>query len=203
MSTAIEELTGKLNPIISQTANYYPNSLEYRQGLNKIIVLMLNSKALLRSHSPHYEDCLQDTLLAFCRRFQKLARSGNEIDSVYLVRWFNRYLRWRLFDRYREPSHLTFIDNIAVSEGEDIALMLETFTNWIATDPDGKLRQTSMKKYARVTAQVLLQRRFPDCNAWKDISSEFNVPFQSLISFFKRSCVPLLKEFAKREGYGE
>jgi hypothetical protein len=203
MSTAIEELDTKLKPIVWEIANYSPISLEYRQGLNKIIRLMLNSKALLRSHSPHYEDCLQDTLLAFCRRFKKLVEKGDDIDPVYLINWFNRTLRWRLFDRQTQPSHLTFIDNIPASEGEDIALMLETFINWIATDPDGQLRQTRMRKYTHVTAQILLQRRFPDCNLWEDISSELSVPLPSLSSFFKRLCLPLLKEFAKKEGYGE
>jgi hypothetical protein len=202
MNTAIEELTPKLNLIVWKTANYSPNSLEYRQGLNKMICLMLNSKALLRSHSPHYEDCLQDTLLAFCQKFEKLAISGNEINSAYLVRWFNRYLRWRLFDRQKQPSHLTFIDNIPASEGEDATLMLETLTYWIATDPEGKLRNSCMKHHHHINAQILLERRFPTQMPWKLISSELNVSIPTLSAFFQRHCLKLLSDFAKSQGYG-
>jgi hypothetical protein len=149
-----------------------------------------------RSNSPNYEDALQNTCLTFCLKIQNLAVLG-QIDSVHLIFAFNRYLRWRLFDEKVKPCHLEFIDNIAAPQ--DTAIAFDRIVEWISTDPDRVLSQTSMPKYNHITAQIILKHRFPAITGWKELSRRLNAPISSLSAFFRRRCLPLLREFAQNE----
>jgi hypothetical protein len=75
--------------------------------------------------------------------------------------------------------------------------------SYIENDPDNKLQQCHPKEKPKCNAQVLAQRMFlkepPD--KLKPISREMDIQYQTLVSFWKRKGLPLLREIVTELGY--
>jgi hypothetical protein len=83
----------------------------------------------------------------------------------------------------------------------DIPPILEETYQWAQTDPDGELRKIHIRERPDVTCQILILRRLPPETPWKTIALEFNLPESTAPNFYKRECLPRLRNFALKQGY--
>ena len=85
----------------------------------------------------------------------------------------------------------------------DIPPILETTRKWIETDPNGELRRTYIQGNPKVNCQVLLLQRLPPESSWEDLAVQYQMSVSTLSSFYRRQCLPRLREFGESQGYLE
>lgn len=93
-----------------------------------------------------------------------------------------------------------YIENLQKQNIQRIGLEVESY---LENDPDNRLKQCHPKEKPDCNAQVLAQRIFlkepPD--KLKAIAREFDIKYQTLVSFWKRKGLPLVQEIATQFGY--
>lgn len=214
----MNSLEERLRQLVEEACRYPPGSSQRRKNLTKIIRLI--SKKLWYEYTPYYQDALQQTWVYFC---QNICEGKNNTGKAYdpdratIITWLNYYLKRRLQDfrieaqKERDKTVTTKIESLGdtnqttdLVEGlpaePEVPPLLEQLSKWVQTDPDGELSQIQIKG-SQVTAQVLIQRRLPPEETWKDLAAEFGLPISTLSSFYQRKCLPLLRKFAESEGY--
>jgi hypothetical protein len=97
---------------------------------------------------------------------------------------------------------LNNIENPPSYSDSPLAILEET-KKWVRADPEGELRSVHIKERPDVTCQILILRRLPPETPWKNIALEFNLPPSTAPNFYKRECLPRLRNFAKNQGYLE
>jgi hypothetical protein len=97
----------------------------------------------------------------------------------------------------------TLDEQIAVLQQQadrEVATQIEA---WIESDPDGQLQNCHPRSRSGCHCQVLSYRMIvrdpPD--SFTQIATELNIPYQTLVSRWKRSCLPLLQAQARSFGY--
>ena len=97
----------------------------------------------------------------------------------------------------------TLNEQIAVLQQQadrEVATQIET---WIESDPDRQLQNCYPRNCDGCHCQILSYRIIvkdrPD--SFTQIAKDLNIPYQTLISHWKRSCLPLLQAQAKSLGY--
>ncbi|MCC5662266.1 sigma-70 family RNA polymerase sigma factor [Nostoc sp. XA010] len=184
-------------------------SLMRRQKLSEIVRVVMKSGKLWKENTAYYNDALQQTWLYFCRNPEQYNQ-----ESCTVFTWLNNCLKWRLQDfRSREAqiqaktvrlSSLK-IENItgaieSLPPTDDIPPILQETYQWAFTDPDNDLASTHVKGRPDVTCQILILRRLPPETPWKNIAKEFDLPPSTAPNFYKRECLPRLRNFAIRQG---
>jgi hypothetical protein len=85
-------------------------------------------------------------------------------------------------------------------ENREIATQIEA---WIALDPDRQLETCYPRDRNRCHCQLLSSRVIlkdpPD--SFTQIARDLNIPYQTLVSHWKRSCLPILQAQAQKLGY--
>ncbi|MEM6398609.1 MAG: sigma-70 family RNA polymerase sigma factor [Cyanobacteria bacterium P01_D01_bin.116] len=211
----MDKLDEKLSQLIRDTCQHPRGSLKRQRGMTEIIKL-IQRKLWKDNSNRFYGDALQRTWLYFCRNLCE-ATTGQKFDPERssVITWLNAYLKLELrkFRCNENEQRMRFVSEITTDTGEvidpletvaaprDIPPIVETSKKWLETDPTGELRSTHMSGHPEITCQAILLRRFLSEKSWKDISAEFNVPLQSLNTFNRRYCQPLLKKFAEEEGW--
>ena len=192
----------QLKQLILETCKYPPGSLERQTSLTKLIIAIKRSKKLWWENTPYYQDALQKTWIFFCQNLCTVYDS--KLSTV--TTWLNRYLKWRLKDFYLEgkanpgvSSNDAIIDNLVAKP--DIPPMLENTLQWAKQDPSGELRRIHIKGYPQITCQILILHRLPPETSWKELSTEFGLSISTLSNFYRRECMPRLRNFGKSEGY--
>lgn len=93
-----------------------------------------------------------------------------------------------------------YIENLQKQNIQRIGLEVELY---LENDPDNRLKQCHPREKPDCNAQVLAQRIFlkepPD--KLKAIAREFDIKYQTLVSFWKRKGLPLVQEIATQFGY--
>jgi DNA polymerase III psi subunit len=204
------DLNQQLQELAIQARLNPAKSLKRRQKLNEIVRLVTKSNKLWQENTPYYKDALQQTWLYFCRNIEQYDPSRCSV-----ITWLNNCLKWRLQDYCKaeakkrattiSPSQSTtgeIIDPInKISASPEMPPILEETYQWVQTDLDQELRNTHVKGHPNVTCQILILRRLPPEVPWKDIAQEFNLPLSTAPNFYKRECLPRLRNFARRQGY--
>jgi len=150
---------------------------------------------------------------------------------VRLIKRFNRIVKNKEFDEYRKQGKQPFsLDNpLSEDEGNDTYLDFVTYEGfidenyqpsnlppddfvqsigsklwqYINADPEEKLRGCHPKHRSDANCQVIAQRlqlKDPPDNL-ADIAKELDINYQTVNSHWKRSCLPLLRQIARKFGY--
>lgn len=206
----------RLRQLVAQTCRHLPDSVERQQGLTQIVRLIVKSGKLWQDNAPYYEDALQQTWLYFCRNICE-ANTGEKYDPNWssVITWLNAYLKRRLQDgrilkqtalaQTAAGTRLELDESIDVIETlpapPDIPPILEATRQWAQTDPDGELRRIHIQGYPQVNCQVLLLKRLPPEHSWETLAAQFGVSISTLSSFYRRQCIPRLRQFGESQGY--
>jgi hypothetical protein len=207
---AVDDLNQQLQQLVAFACSYPARSLQRRQKLNELVRVVMKSGKLWKENTPYYKDALQQTWLYFCRNPEQY-----NPESCSVITWLNNCLKWRLQDlcssKAEDQARTVFglmpgteettdqIENLPASP--DIPPILEETYQWAETDPDGDLCSTHVKGRPDVTCQILILRRLPPETSWKTIALEFNLPPSTAPNFYKRECLPRLRNFALTQGY--
>jgi hypothetical protein len=93
-----------------------------------------------------------------------------------------------------------YIEALQQQANQEIAIQI---TAWITTDPDNILQNCCLRNHQHCNCQILSKRLLvqdpPD--SFKKISQDLDIPYQTLVSHWKRSCLKLLKNTAKNFEY--
>ncbi|KAM3113678.1 sigma-70 family RNA polymerase sigma factor [Phormidesmis sp. 146-33] len=212
----MSELEETLRRLVREACGHDRGSPVRQRNLTKIIRLV--APKLWKENKPYYADALQQTWVYFCRNLcEGDTADPYDPDAAGVATWLNAYLRRRLqdffikeredikitapprqFGRLGEDSEFDPVDNLIASP--DIPPLLEAVRAWAESDPNGELR-SHIKGSPAVTCQILILRRLPPENSWKELSEEFGLPIPTLSSFYQRQCMPRLRKFGESEGY--
>ncbi|WP_375500565.1 sigma-70 family RNA polymerase sigma factor [uncultured Nostoc sp.] len=208
----VSNLNLQLQHLVAQACSHPAKSLMRRQKLSEIVRVVMKSGKLWKENTAYYNDALQQTWLYFCRNPEQY-----NPQSCSVITWLDNCLKWRLQDfRSREaqiqaktiPLSSLEIENTTgaienLPAAADIPPILQETYQWVSTDPDNDLTSTHVKGRPEVTCQILILRRLPPETPWKNIAKEFNLPPSTAPNFYKRECLPRLRNFALRQGYHE
>lgn len=205
----------QLRELVIATCRCKYNSIERQQGLTKIVRLIVNSGKLWKEASPYYEDALQKTWLYFCRNLCE-ANTGEryEPNRSSVITWLNAYLRRRLQDFRIEEYEIAQTTSFPVGEADeavdptaalvappDIPPILEATITWAKTDSDGELSSIHIQGHPRVNCQSLILQRLPPETSWEKLSEKYGISISTLTSFYRRQCLPRLRQFGESQGF--
>jgi hypothetical protein len=208
----VHDLNQQLSQLVAEACSYPARSLMRRQKLSEIVRVVMKSGKLWKENTPYYNDALQQTWLYFCRNPEQY-----NPERCSVITWLDNCLKWRLQD-FRTWEAKNQAKNVSSSTLEieeitntienlpanpEIPPILEETYQWATTDPDGELASTHVKGRPEVTCQILILRRLPPETPWKNIAQEFNLPPSTAPNFYKRECLPRLRNFALKQGYHE
>lgn len=207
----------QLRQMVEDACRHRSGSVQRQKNLTRIIRIVSNK--LWKDYNPYYQDALQQTWIYFCQNICE----GNTADPYNpdrgtVVTWLNSYLKRRLQDFYIEdqkqkaktvsphPSKLGDSDEVInpienVAAEPEVPDLLEEVRRWVEDDPTGELSSVHISNCPQVTCQVLILRRLPPEQSWKELAKEFNVSISTLSSFYQRQCLPRLRKFGESEGY--
>ena len=206
---------GEIRQLIDAACQAPVGSIQRQKSLTQLIRLI--APQLWRDSSPDYADALQQTWIYFCRNLCESA-TGERYDSdrATVVTWLNYYLKKRLqtyFHRARVQQSRQVGETLQ-GDGErgtavveriaapaDIPPILEAVRRWATTDAAAELRKVHIAGHPEVTCQLIILRRLPPEQSWKDLSHEWGIAIPTLSSFYQRQCLPRLRNFGKAEGY--
>ena len=212
---AVIEIEEQLRQLVAETRMHKPGSTEYLQGLTQLIRLIVKSGKLWKDNSPYYEDALQQTWIYFCRNLCEATTANKyDPDRGSVITWLNAYLKRRLQD-YRIQAYAklqTTNEKISAAGGAidlmetleappDIPPILENTRQWAQTDPDGGLRHVHIQGHPNVTCQALILHRLPPETSWETLAAKFGLSVSTLSSFYRRQCLPRLRQFGESQGY--
>ena len=201
----------QLRDLVTQACHHPPGSLPRQRHLTHIIRLV--TPRLWRENVPYYQDALQKTWLYFCKNIC----NGYDPNLGSVPTWLNAYLKRRLQDGYidtikkqqnesppvwqdKNGELVDVMDNIPDQRG-DVEPLWEKVREWAKADPTGELRQIHIKGHPAVTCQVLILRRLLSETSWQTLADEYGVAIPTLSSFYRRQCMPRLRNFGETEGY--
>lgn len=210
MTNVVDHLNQQLQQLVAEACSYPAKSLMRRQKLNEVVRLVMKSGKLWKENTPYYNDALQQTWLYFCRKPEQY-----NPESCSVITWLDHSLKWRLQDLrasiLEEQAKIVHASTPGTEEASDslenlpaapdIPLILEETFQWVKTDPEGELGSTHVKGRPDVTCQILILRRLPPETPWKTIAKEFNLSPSTAPNFYKRECLPRIRNFALRQGY--
>ncbi|MGK7923911.1 MAG: sigma-70 family RNA polymerase sigma factor [Spirulina sp.] len=199
---------------IAEICRHPQGSPAYNRGMTRLIQSVLRSGKLWQEATDYYADALQKTLLFLS---QNLC-GAYDPNRGSLATWMNSHLKWRLHDYRleRQQEKQNTVSPVSPLTGDTFLNWLENFPappdvppiwedtlHWAQTDPDGSLQTLHIRDRPDLTAQVLILRRLPPETDWKTLEAEFDCSYSTLASFYQRQCKPLLRNFAKSQGYIE
>ncbi len=91
------------------------------------------------------------------------------------------------------------IDNLVAKP--DIPPILEDTIQWVKEDSSGELKRTHIRGYPQINCQTLILHRLPPETSWQKLAQDFGVSISTLSNFYRRECMPRLRNFAQSEGY--
>jgi hypothetical protein len=172
------------------------------------------SPLLWRADTSHYADAQQQMWRFFVERGIDTYNPA----SGSLVSWLNSHLWYRHQDLVRQAAqrqcHERAIAPAAeIEQGYPATIrdlpapeygsleMLEQVRQWVETDAEQQLRRIRLRDRPQVNAQILILLRLPAETPWKQISAQFQVAVPTLSSFYRRNCLPPLRQFGQAQGF--
>lgn len=200
----------QLRELVTQACQHPPGSPLRQRHLTQVIRLV--TPRLWRESVPYYQDALQQTWVYFCKNIC----AGYDPNLGSVPTWLNAYLKRRLQDFYiatqkqkaNEISSWQDKDGEVVDVTEGLAddrgtaePVWEKVRTWAEADASGELRSLHIEGHPDVNCQVLILRRLLSETSWKALSEEYGVAIPTLSSFYRRQCMPRLRNFGESEGY--
>ena len=213
----MDDINEKLLELYRKACDYPAGSRQRKKIITDMIRLMDKSGGLSKKSSQYYdrdyyEDAWQETRLFFVKNLFEIYNP----EKGTILAWLNSNLNWKLYELWlkkKEKGAKTVPSQVESDEGKvmdlveniparpDIPPMETEVRAWVEADADGKLRNCHIKGHPEANCQVLILRRLPPETKWKDISAEFNIEVPTLSSFYRRNCLPRLREFGESKGY--
>jgi hypothetical protein len=102
------------------------------------------------------------------------------------------------FDLNTLDAHIQLLQQ---QERQGIAAQIEA---WIALDPDRQLETCYPRDRQHCHCQLLSSRIIikDPSDSFTQIARDLDIPYQTLVSHWKRSCLPILQAQARKFGYG-
>ncbi len=225
----MDELEQRLTALITQVRQHPPHSRNWRFAMARLLREIPQLPRLARSSHPHYPDALNLTLEWVSKRISEFEPYSDSLLESF-VKWINGYLSWRIIDLYSpdrdaplsldapievDAGETTLLDRLAdpTLSGLDglienalrettqrIGLELELY---IEQDSEGRLKncypRSSPECNCQLLSQKLVLKNPPE--KFADVAREFNIPYTTVNSHWKRKCEPLLQEIACNLGY--
>ncbi|MDZ8235561.1 MAG: sigma-70 family RNA polymerase sigma factor [Nostoc sp. ChiQUE01a] len=206
----VNNLNQQLQQLVVEACSYPARSLIRRQKLNEIVRVVMKSGKLWQENTPYYKDALQQTWLYFCRNPEQY-----DPERCSLITWLDNCLKWRLQDfrslEIENQARTVSISTLKIQQitnsieslpaSADIPPILEETYNWVLTDPEGELSTIHVKGRPEVSCKTIILLRLPPETPWKTIAEKFNLPPSTAPNFYKRECLPRLRNFALKQGY--
>ena len=225
----MDDLDERLTALITQVRQYPPNNRKWRSAMNSLLREIQQLPGLAPSSHHNYPAALNRTLEWVSRSIDTFEPRYPSVSESF-VKWINGYLRRRIQDLYSPDKHARIsLDAPIASEVGETTLLerLPDFTisgldgliessqrettrriGWelelyIEQDSEGKLKNSFPRSSPECNCQLLSQRlvRKEPPDKFKDLAREFNIPYTTVNSHWKRKCEPLLQEIAEHLGY--
>jgi hypothetical protein len=217
---AMERLLGQI-PNLTGIYTHNDSVIDYLEALNRALIAV----------SIYQDNISNYNLHRFLQRFRlDIDNENPEVIRQNFVRWFNRILKNKIIDMYRQlPSQplsldtpineqegetnyltqvpeqtLTGLDNLIVQEQKKTTQSIgRNLWQYIEEDPERKLQNCHPRNHPKANCQELAKRSLlkDPPDSLTGIATELNVNYQTLNSHNKRHCYPLLREIARRFGY--
>lgn len=246
-----EDSNGKLCQLLREIAQNQDGSYKQQQAMEQLLALIPKLQGIYKNQDRRfkdddYKDGMNLALAAVCyigrqnnkitgeniRRFINkrnldIYDSEPGIFRKYFVQWFNRILKNKIADLFRQNGsylsldfstnsneyrsnfarlkicfELPSVSNLSGFErliDEEYKSNYQTFSRYITEDLDGRLKQCYPDGYPQANCQQLTRMRYLNQppSKWKDIANNLNVPQGTVTSHWNRRCKPLLKEVFK------
>lgn len=206
----MSDLDIQLREWITEACRHPPGSPLRQRHLTKVIRVV--SGKLWRESVAYYQDAVQQTWVYFCKNIC----NGYDPNLGTVATWLNAYLKRRLQDFYidtqkRRTNEISawqdkggevvdVIEGLADERG-DVEPVWEKVKAWAQEDATGELRSIHIEGHPNVNCQVLILRRLLSETSWKALSAEYGISIPTLSSFYRRQCMPRLRNFGESEGY--
>lgn len=217
----LDVLNQHLQRWVEIAQNHPRKSLERRQALTRLILLVQNSGRLWQggtSTREDYEEALQKTWLWICTKIEdydptRVNRATGQRTTV--MAWINSTLKFRLLDLQLERQKSMQRQAVTTPSLEQTSPQ-----DWMAQipapptpDPLFSLieewLQTNAKPLTRIyvtdrpdiNCHVIIRHRLPPETDWKRLSQNYQIPISTLSNFYQRKCLPQLRAFLESQGY--
>lgn len=234
----------KLCQLIREVLRHPDGSDRQQREMEKLLQLTPNLPGIYKSLTPTIEqqDALNRALVdlsgckkegrADClRRFVEkrnldLTTEDASNVRVLFVRWFNRIIKNKIAEVYREKKEhwsldacfpegddkttygdtissdrTTGIDSIIEAEEKEAQINLcQAVKDYLETDPEGILRKCHPEGYPQANCQELANKRYLKTppEKWKNIEKDLKVPYGTVTAHWNRKCVPLVREITSQ-----
>jgi DNA-directed RNA polymerase specialized sigma24 family protein len=201
----VDEFNLYLQQLVGMALLYPAKSLERQRYLTQIIRLIVKSdKMWCDRNAPHYDDALQKTWQHLCENLDKY-----DSTKASLTTWLNQYLKWRIIDGYqaqnretaRQEEYKRHLSDTSSDDSLEAEKSLEKLKAWLTADAEGILSRTYIREHPEVNCQTLILRKLQPDATWKTLAAEFGINDKTLSSFYQRKCMPILREFGKKENF--
>jgi hypothetical protein len=164
-----------------------------------------------------YQDILQTSWVYFCSNLCKAdtAKEAYNPERASPLTWINAYIKMRVLDYYLEiqreriqTQHPTQSDDgnlldplDRIPSPPEIPPILQDMLDWIEHNRIA-LRRVHVRDRPDINCYVLILRRLPpNTTSWKDLAQEFRASEDTLRGFYRRECLPRLRNEGKNQGY--
>ena len=156
------------------------------------------------------------------RFWAKTSHLSNEKFYQFFLHHIVKIFRNKLYDVYRNHQKESKIVSLDVSYNQEktntyleiqadtnqsgIDLLIEEekqenlakFSQYLINDPEQLLSKNFILNQPQCNSQELIMRYYYQNQTWQEISSNFDIKFGTLTSYFHRKCKPMLKTIANQ-----
>jgi hypothetical protein len=177
--------------------------------MNQLIKELISSGKLWRRPcdipETDYQDILQISWIYFDSNLcdgKTAPKYDGERSSV--PTWINAYIRMRILDYYlrRKPSPSIDDPEVRIPPSPpEPPNIIEDVMAWLKRD-SAKLRRVHLKDRPDINCYSLILSRLPTEDiSWTQLAQNFMVTKETLQGFYRRECLPRLREAGKQLGY--
>lgn len=213
-----DELERQLRQLAKETCSYAEGSSERKQRLEQMIRQLMQSRKLWRGNvsETDYQDILQKTWIYFCGNLCEATTAGAAYNPQRgsVITWINAYIKMRVLDyqleterqKRQQASSQLFEDGNTIDPIDTIPSpqepppILQEMLAWVERDSK-LLRRIHLRDRPEINCKTLILRRLPPETSWRELALEFGVKEDTLQAFYRRECLPRLREAGKQLGY--
>ncbi|MBD2485835.1 sigma-70 family RNA polymerase sigma factor [Planktothrix sp. FACHB-1365] len=171
---------------------------------------------------PYYDEALPKTMKDIRKNINRFPQKhGLDMESLdcknpgdadkvkkYFIYWVIMILKRDCYDVKRRSNKSileldmdlipSFLDPLKLLEAEEKRLFLNSFKCYIQEDPKNELQNSYPRNYPDCNCKTLIKKLYFDNKKFQDIASELEIRDQTLHSYWRRNCLPILRQIAKR-----
>ncbi|WP_414526957.1 hypothetical protein [Nodularia chucula] len=222
-----------LQQLLQALSKTEQRSRDERQIIGKILKLIPNLPGICRNYDPkiNYEDAFNRAIEGVwlgIRKFvqvsiTRILNANAEINRRSFVAWFNRILKNKIFDLYRQHKKQPLSLDIQIAEESDTHLNFLTYDINITSieqliteeeiiqnkekekriksflEQDEELLKCKLKNNPQCNCQALIKLRMlkQPPEIWQEIGKYFQIAsWKTIESHWRRKCLPLLNQIS-------